>query len=211
MRVLLTAILLTVSIAFAAHATGDNVINPVSATSSLPGDFGTDILVTIDGTGLSEFPSLSATHEATIPTNSFVVQGNAVVLDFNLGGNYFVDGFAFWNQNGGGPGGAGSTGIQDVIVSASTDGINFTEIPGAPDTFALVAGAGDEAPELFSFGAVQASDIRFEVLSSHGDTFNVGFAEVAFSGSVVPEPGATAGMAALFIALLCKKRRHSIK
>ncbi|MFT4662569.1 MAG: hypothetical protein ACI9O4_002177 [Chitinophagales bacterium] len=157
----------------------ENVINPVSATSTLDAA-GTDIQNAIDGTGLDVFPSLSANHEPTNPINSWISQDATGVIDFDLGGLFLVDGFAFWNQNGGGPGADGTSGIKDVIIYASTDGTNYNLIPGAPSTFTQVT-TGPSAPEVFDFTALEASFIRIEVLNNYGDMFT-GFGEVAFSG-----------------------------
>jgi hypothetical protein len=58
-----------------------------------------------------------------------------------------------------------------------------------------------EPAEIFGFGAVTASHIRFQVSSNHGDTVQSGFAEVLFNQ--VPEPSTalllTCGLAALAV------------
>ncbi len=152
--------------------------------------FSSSLTNTINGAGLSLFGDLAATHDGTIPSNSWVsssliLTGN---LDFDLGGLFFVDGFSFWNQNSGGPGFFGSTGIQDVIVLSSLDGSNYNPIPEAPLIFAQQTGFSNVPPEMFSFSRVTASHIRFEIRSNWGDNAQTGFAEVAFSGVAVPEP-----------------------
>ncbi|MFT5245053.1 MAG: hypothetical protein ACI8QQ_003001, partial [Psychroserpens sp.] len=99
--------------------------------------------------------------------------------DFDLGGSFLVDGLAFWNENAPGP---GQTGIQDVVISSSEDGVTYTPIAGAPTSFAQVM-SPTSAAEQFSFTEITASFIRFDVLSNYGDPGNlVAFAEVAFSG-----------------------------
>jgi hypothetical protein len=65
--------------------------------------FGTSLVNTLNGNGLSAL-TLTATHTATIPSNSWVsasgvLSGN---VTFDLGGLSVVDSFSFWNQNGGG-------------------------------------------------------------------------------------------------------------
>ena len=160
----------------------ENVINPVSATTTLSGSFGSSLDNTINGAGLDTFPSLSATHEMTTPDNSFLATNDQGAIDFDLGGSYLIDGLAFWNENAPGP---GQTGIQDVTVSSSEDGITYTPISGAPSTFAKVNGPTSTA-EQFSFTPITASYIRFDVISNYGDPGNlVAFAEVAFSGTEV--------------------------
>ena len=160
----------------------ENTINPVSATTTLPASFGSSLDNTINGAGLDTFPSLSATHEMTTPDNSFLATNDQGAIDFDLGGSYLIDGLAFWNENAPGP---GQTGIQDVTVSSSEDGITYTPISGAPSTFAKVNGPTSTA-EQFSFTPITASYIRFDVISNYGDPGNlVAFAEVAFSGTEV--------------------------
>ncbi|MFK5981315.1 MAG: T9SS type A sorting domain-containing protein [Flavobacteriaceae bacterium] len=157
----------------------ENVINPVSATTTLTAQFGSSLDNTINGTGLDAFPSLSATHEMTTPGNSFLATNGTGSIDFDLGGSYLVDGLAFWNENAPGP---GQTGIQELVISSSEDGVTFTPIAGSPNTFSQVTGSTSPA-EQFSFAIVTASYIRFDVVSNYGDPGNlVAFAEVAFSG-----------------------------
>jgi hypothetical protein len=160
-----------------------NVINPVSAKTTLIAQFGSSLASTIDGSGLTSFPALTGDHEATNPFNSFLATNDTGSIDFDLGGNYRVEGLTFWNENGPGPGG---TGIQDVVISSSIDGINFTPIAGAPMMFTQVMSPISPA-EQFSFTAVSAKHIRFDVVSNYGDMGGlVAFAEVAFEGTIIP-------------------------
>ena len=88
----------------------------VTASSTMGSGFSTNIQNTVNGVGLSSL-TLSATHAATQPNNSWVSAGTLVgTIDFNLNGLYTLNGFSFWNQNGGGPGFSGSTGINGVTV-----------------------------------------------------------------------------------------------
>jgi len=154
---------------------------PVSVITSFTFEFGTDPINTINGVGLDAFPSLTADHEPTVPGNSFVGVGTGGVFDYNLGDLlYSIIGFSFWNQNNGGPGAAGSTGIQDVTVQYSTNGVDYFNVPGAPTVFAQV-GTDISPPEMFSFTPVEAVFIRIVVDSNWGD-INTGYAEIAFSG-----------------------------
>jgi hypothetical protein len=157
----------------------ENVINPISATTTLSAQFGSSLDNTINGVGLDVFPTLSGTHEGTSPGNSFLATNDTGSIDFDLGGSFLVDGLAFWNENAPGP---GQTGIQDVVISSSEDGVTYTPIAGAPTSFAQVM-SPTSAAEQFSFTEITASFIRFDVLSNYGDPGNlVAFAEVAFSG-----------------------------
>ncbi|MBA3320629.1 MAG: PEP-CTERM sorting domain-containing protein [Pyrinomonadaceae bacterium] len=133
-------------------------------------------------------------------------------ITFNLGGLFSVDSFSFWNQNGGGPGTAGSTGIQGVQVLLSTNGTDFTPLPGGPSVFARVTGAANLPPQIFSFTAVNATHFRFNVLSNYGDIFNTGFAEVGFNGNPaggapIPEPTTMLLLGTGLAAIAVKVRR----
>lgn len=186
------AVLLVLAIAPSASA--DRIVG-VTATTNMGSGFGTNLINTVNGVGLSSL-SLTATHEGTIPPNSWVSNQGVLTgqITFNLGGLHSVDSFSFWNQNGGGPGANGTSGIQNVQVLTSTDGILFTPLVGGPTTFAQVMGNANLPPEIFSFAAVNATHFRFMVLSNWGETqlFNVtGFGEVGFNSAgptAVPEP-----------------------
>jgi hypothetical protein len=187
---LVGAVLLVLTIAPSVSA--DRIVG-VTATTNMGSGFGTNLINTVNGVGLSSL-SLTATHEGTIPTNSWVSNQGVLTgqITFSLGGLFSVDSFSFWNQNGGGPGANGTSGIQGVQVFTSTDGIIFTPLVGGPTTFAQVMGNANLPPEIFSFAAVNATHFRFMVLSNWGETqlFNVtGFAEVGFNGAApIPEP-----------------------
>jgi hypothetical protein len=157
------------------------IINPVSATTTFSPDFGTDLTTVYNGVGLASFPSVTADHEATTPSNSFVATEIVGSIDFDLGGTFDVDGLAFWNQNAGGP--SPDVGVSGVRFSASTDGVTFTEIPGAPTAFNIVT-ISPAPPEVYSFAPVSASFIRMEVISVHGGV-QMGFAEIAFAAGVL--------------------------
>src|SRR6267142_35857 len=153
--VALSAVLLLFAIAPSVLA---DRITTVTATTSMGSGFGTNIINTVNGNGLSS-PSLTATHAGTSPANSWVSTQAILTgqITFNLGGVFSVNSFSFWNQNGGGPGTAGSTGIRNVQVFYSTDGVIFTALPGGPSTFAQVAGTVNLPPEIFTFTAVTAT------------------------------------------------------
>lgn len=201
-----SAILLLLAIAPSVLA---DRITTVTATTSMGSGFGTNIINTVNGVGLSAL-TLTATHDGTIPSNSWVSTQAVLTgqITFNLGGVFSVNSFSFWNQNGGGPGAAGSTGIRNVQVLYSTDGVLFTPLVGGPSTFAQVPGAVNLPPEIFSFTAVTATHFRFIVGSNWGDTAQTGFAEVGFNGtSPVPEPATMLLLGSGLVGLASKVRR----
>ena len=178
-------------------------IPAVTASTNMGSGFGTNIQRTVDGTGLSSL-SLTATHDGTIPSNSWVSSGTLTgIVTFDLGVTFLVDSFSFWNQNGGGPGQNGTTGIQGVAVSTSTDGIIFTPLPGGPTSFAQVPLLAAAPPEIFNFTPVSARFFRFTILTNYGDPAQTGFAEVGFNGSVPPVPTLSQWGLILLSLLLC--------
>ena len=194
------------------HAFADRIVG-VTATTTMGSSFGTSLLNTVNGAGLSVV-SLTSIHEATSPTNSWISAPGFVTgtVTFALGGTFQVDSFSFWNQNGGGPGANGITGVQSVQVLTSTDGVSFALLAGGPSLFAQVPLA-PAAPQIFTFAPINATHFRFNILSNYGDTANTGFAEVGFNSvSAVPEP-ATAGLliSGLMIGLLGARRIRNHK
>jgi len=158
-------------------------ISSVTATTTMGSGFGTNIQRTVDGTGLSSL-SLTATHAGTSPANSWVSSGTTTgTVTFDFGTTFLVSGFSFWNQNGGGPGAGGATGIQGVAVSTSTDGVTFVPLSGGPASFAQVALAAAAPPQIFTFPPVSARFFRFTILSNYGDVAETGFAEAGFDGT----------------------------
>jgi hypothetical protein len=205
--VALSAILLLLAIAPSVLA---DRITTVTASTSMGAGFGTNLINTVNGVGLSSV-SLTATHAATIPSNSWVSSQGILTgqITFNLGGVFSVNSFSFWNQNGGGPGLNGITGIRNVQVLFSTDGVIFTPLAGGPLTFAQVTGSSSLPPEIFSFTAVTATHFRFVVGSNWGDTAQTGFAEVGFNGTApVPEPATMLLLGSGLVGLASRVRRR---
>jgi hypothetical protein len=198
--------------AFQIHQAFADRIVGVTATTTM-GTLGApvDLANTVNGVGLSAL-SLTAIHAPTSPVNSWVSTPGIVTgtVTFALGATYQVDSFSFWNQNGGGPGANGATGIQRVEVLTSTDGLAFVLLPGGPALFAQVPAMG-APPQIFNFAPVSATHFRFNILSNYGDTAVTGFAEVGFNSvSAVPEP-ATVGLliSGLITSLLGVRRLRS--
>ena len=157
-------------------------ITGVSATTDMGSGFGTDITNTVNGVGLATPGDLNSTHSPTAPNDSWVSSGTLTgTTTFDFGAHYSLSGFSFWNQNGGGPGSAGITGIKDVSISYSLDGVTFDPLPGAPTAFSQVPTSG-AGPEQFTFPTLTARYVRFTIASNYGDVGQTGFAEVGFDG-----------------------------
>ncbi|WP_339614580.1 discoidin domain-containing protein, partial [uncultured Winogradskyella sp.] len=158
---------------------GQDIINPIGVTMSISNTLNTPPINIVNGEGLSEFPSITATHENNTPTNAILYFNGSNTIDFDLGGNFDVVGFAFWNAIG--PG-SNNFGVKDVIISASQDGVNFTPITGSPTELAESMPA-PALPETFSFDVVNATHIRIVALNNHGEPSFTGISEIAFIGS----------------------------
>ena len=196
-----------------ASASGVPVLTTIASTNMGSG-FGTNIQNTVNGNGLSTPGSFTATHSPTIPSNSWVSSGTltgTTTYQFDSNADQFViDGFSFWNQNGGGPGAGGSTGIDGVTILSSTDGVTFTPVAGAPTSFALEPGTTSTAQQ-FSFAPVQASFFEFNIASNYGDPGETGYAEVLFDSVPEIDPRSSAAPIALGLLglLLIADRRRA--
>src|SRR5260221_2989826 len=80
----------------AANAGADRVA-PAGATTNMGSGFGTSLVNTINGAGLSA-PTLVAKHDGTIPPNSWVSAPGVLtgLVTFDLGGPHTLAGFSFW-------------------------------------------------------------------------------------------------------------------
>jgi len=184
---------------------GAQVITPIAATGF--GDFGTSPTATIDGSGLVGTPGLGAFHDPTFPNNSWVVDpffSGELTGVYELGGLYTVDGGFLWNQNNGGPDPLGATGVSGLDFFASTNGVDFAFVGSASFNQEF----GDISFEqAFGLGAFDAAFIRVSSTANFGGVFGPGFAEIRFTGRLVPAPGAAAllGLSGVVVA----RRRRS--
>jgi hypothetical protein len=153
---------------------------------------GSSINHLVDGSGLpGDIPSLMGLHQAASPSDAWLSSATTPTgnITFNLNGTYSLAGFSLWNFNYGNVGG-----VKGVTVTTSTDGISYTAVTGAPTQFAIGANIAPESPEQFSFAPVNASYVKFQVLSNYGGFFgSTGLSEVQFNSSSasatsVPEP-----------------------
>ncbi|MCX7551007.1 T9SS type A sorting domain-containing protein [Xanthomarina sp. F2636L] len=181
-----TTYLMAILFAFYLQINAQSMVNPVSATTTYTGTYGTIIENTFNGVGLETPTSLTSNHDQTDEYNSFISTTVAGTVDFNLGSSYDIQGLSFWNQNDGGP--ATNFGVNSVAFFYSLDGVTYLPISGAPTTF-LESAPGVYAPEQFTFTAVSAIYIRMQVLTNHGEPSGSGFAEIAFLGEPTPTVG----------------------
>jgi F5/8 type C domain len=164
--------------------TGVTVSTDISQYSSF------NINSIVNGSGLpGNTPSLTGNHAAPDDSSWLGFLNSGSLITFNLNGTYSLAGFSLWNigsQN-------TTIGVNGVNVLTSTDGATFNPVIGSPNQFAIGDNAATESPEQSSFAPVNASYVRFQVLSNYGNSTLVGLSEVQFnsapaSASAVPEP-----------------------
>jgi len=202
----LAAVILAVLHLGAAH-THAALITGVSASTNDPSSVGNPNYVA-NGAGLpGNVPALAGTHTYMAASNVWVSAYGTGHITFNLGGSYFVSGMSFWPLNGN-----NTVCIKDVQVLSSTDGSNFTPVPGAPSVLPQGPWVAPVGPTSFSFtGAPEATHIRFNLISNYGYRSGLnypeaGLAEVQFDGTPVPEPGPLGLLALIGLSRIRRRR-----
>jgi hypothetical protein len=134
-----------------------------------------------------------------------VTTGN---LTFDLGGLFKVANTTIWNY---GPGCCGEgRSVQDLSISLSTDGVNYT----AFGSFVLTKPTTDPfGGETLALGDTTARYVRFDILSNYGEQSYTGLSEVKFNGvTAVPEASSLAySLIGLATAGLLMRRRSSAR
>jgi len=160
-------------------------ITGVTATANVGTASGALVQI-VNGAGLTAL-SLSASHANGSTNNLWGGAGTSSTITFNLHDSYVLTDLAVWNFNG-----SNTAGVRDVQISTSTDGSNFAALVGGPTQFAIGNNNAAELAQLFSFGPVTASFVRFNISSNYGFSGVTGLSEVGFGGtlasSAVPEP-----------------------
>jgi hypothetical protein len=193
------AAVISLSLCFAADVRASRISSVTASTPDMGSSFGTNLVNTVNGVGLSTL-SLTATHDGTVPLNSWV-SANGVLTGhviFDFGTAFLVDSFSFWNQNAGGPGALGITGIDAVQVSTSLDGTTYVPLAGGPTQFSQIMTA-PAGPQIFNFVPVSARFFEFTIGSNWGDPVETGFGEVGFDA--IPEPATSVLIASGCVAL----------
>ncbi|MFW5682602.1 MAG: discoidin domain-containing protein, partial [Phycisphaeraceae bacterium] len=165
----------------------------------------------IDGTGFTQaekdlldtgdpVPSPYPNHSNTTGDNWRVVDDDSILMTFDLGDTFLLDGFHVWNFNESGQTGRGA---KSVDVSFSTDGTNFSS--AANFTFVEATGATTYTGEDYSLNATTSARwVRFDIQNSHNDPDRVGLSEVRFLA--IPEPASVALIGLGGIMLLARRR-----
>jgi PEP-CTERM motif len=145
---------------------------------------GYDIANVINGSGLAGDPALSGQHASASTDNAWLSTATSGNIIIDLGGDYDLSGFTFWNTNWdhGTPNSKGKYGIKDVTFLYALDGSAFMAIPGAPTTLSKQNSTTDITPDIFSFTSITADTVKIMITGNHGAD-GVGMAEIQFDGS----------------------------
>lgn len=205
---LVTAAALALAPVDAAHAL---LITGVTASTGMGSFSGSNIQNTVNGVGLpGNTPSLTGDHAVADSSNAWISSVGTTTgnINFDLGGEYSLQGFSFWNFNSFDPPGPG---IKDVNIFTSLDNITYTLLSGAPTVFNRGVAFNLEPPQTFSFSPVLARYVRFQVLSNYGGS-TIGFDEVQFFDSTstpIPTPALVPGLLGLGGAIWRKRRAEA--
>ena len=180
-----------------------SLIPGVTASTNMLWTNSTSVTNIVNGSGLSgNVPSLSGVHTYPNAGNVWASGYKYGNVTFDLHGEYFVESMSVWQFNG-----DNTIGMRDVGWLASTDGINFAPVSGAPTLFAQGPWVSPVGVQVFDFPAVQATHLRMNVLNNYGHASSSGLAEIQFDGSPVPEP-ATLAMVGLGGVAFLRRRRE---
>ncbi len=220
---------LTTISAFACVNAMAAVIVPISATSTgtqnEPGDAGTTLDALINGSGISgtiadDATAGGATHTVGTLTNYWTTtaQGagdyfaniapDTLQIDFALDQAYDITRIMFWGYDPGFGAEATENTPTDITVSYSTDGLVF----GSPQTINPTIGAG--AAQVFAVtGAPSGTTaVRFLINDNGRDDVGaggdrVGFGEVRFGGTAIPEPSSAMLLGICGLGLALRRRK----
>ncbi len=130
----------------------------------------------------------------------YFAAGTTPVLTIDLGGSYSLSGVAFWNYN------VYGNSTKTFTLEFSTDGLNY----GSSTNF--TSGTPVNTPTYFlqedyALSTVTARYVKMTVTDSWCDGVNpggdrVGFADIQFAGTTIPEPTSMVILATGFAGLL---------
>jgi hypothetical protein len=178
--------------------------------TGLPSDSGWDLNNTINGAGLS-----GGNHALSTSTNAWRSTSTADLsvtmpmprVTFEFVTSYNFSGLTFWNL--GGDSTLSAQGIKDVTIEASNN--NGTSWTTLTTTSFAAGGAGPTiSGEQITFSSpVQANRVRFIGLSRQGggNTGGIGFSEVQFQGTAIPEPSSLLALLAFGLAGVGLRKR----
>ncbi len=201
----------------AQNAQAATLIPGVTASTNISTQWA--LINAVNGQGLpGNTPSLTGNHVESLISNSWRsailsnTQGTTIpsgTITFNLNGSYNLSGFTFWNL-GGSSAELSRQGIKNVTIQYSNNGgTTWSTLSGAPSVFAqgtFGSPATSQTPQQFSFASVAATNVRFTNLSNFGGFTNpgannrIGFSEIQFARTEIPEPSSLLALLAFGLA-----------
>jgi hypothetical protein len=199
------------------NAQAATLIPGVTASTNITGQSSPlwDLNDTVNGNGLpSNTPSLTGVHVPSNAGNSWRSDTNPTLgptgtITFNLNDSYHLSGFTFWNL-GGSSDDLTRQGINSVTIQYSNNGgTTWSTLSGAPTSFTqgtFGSTPTSQVAQQFSFASVAATNVRFTNLSNFGGftdpgTQNrIGFSEIQFAGTKIPEPSSLLALLAFGLA-----------
>jgi len=205
----------------AQNAQAATLIPGVTASTNISTQWA--LINAVNGKGLPvNTPSLTGVHEESLSDNSWrsivltnTPPGSTIssgTITFNLNGSYNLSKFTFWNL-GGSSAELTRQGIKNVTIQYSNNGgTTWSTLSGAPSMFAqgtfgpANTPARSQTPQQFSFASVAATNVRFTNLSNFGGFDNpsannrIGFSEIQFASTKVPEPSSLLALLAFGLA-----------
>jgi hypothetical protein len=214
----------------ASLARADLIIDPVSASASTEFS-GRGAENAVDGGGLSD-PTLVDTgatapasdadypSQSTDPSTMWMSNGPDAssqagqYITFNLGSPELLTGFHLWNYNEAYAGGSSYTdrGLDDVTLSFSADGSDFSTIPSQEvDGLTEATGLASYTGETYTLATpVDAQYVRMTIITSYGDPEYNGISEIRFLAPV-PEPASLGVVGLSAMGLLARRRARTAK
>ena len=162
----------------------------------------------INGSGLpGNVPALTGTHAFPNASNIWASGYETGYVIFDLHDSYYVSGISIWPFNGN-----NQICVKDIQMLSSTTGSSYTAIPGTPTVLPQGANAQPVNPVYYGFPTIQATHIRFNILSNYGYVSPSGwrysgFAEVQLDGVPVPEPASLVLLALGSLAMIHRRRK----
>ncbi len=182
------------------------LITDVTVSTNMSSTYGS-IDNIINGPGLpGNVPALTGTHAFPTASNTWTSGYETGYVIFDLHGSYNVSGISIWPFNGN-----NQVCVKDIQMLSSTNGSSYTTIPGSPTVLPQGPWAQPVNPIYYSFATIQATHIRFNILSNYGYVSPSGWhysglSEVQLDGAV-PEPASSVLLVLGSLAMIRRRRR----
>jgi hypothetical protein len=186
------------------------IVSPGSATTAIP-TAGGNVGLLIDQSGLSvnfisgvtdfdTYIALGPTSAIVTTLNGWASQVNKLpgFVQFDLGADYAISGFALWNQS------TPNLGVNSFTLTSASDA-GFTSNVTNLGTFNAVKSLAAQTFTVSGTGEF----VRMEINSTLGAN-QVNLGEVAFDATLIPEPASLAVLGLSCVGMRFARRRRAI-